>query len=570
MINTCLIQQYANTPMAYIYKEKTQNEILISNIIQEPFWRLNIPVLEGSITKDQSQMSEIENQDEQSSASEKSSEQAHPREDETKEDCESSMQDQTEEQSEQDQSKQEQEDDYHIAHPFTHSGAVILTKQEMNLKFEQLPEDAALWIEEDGKKRKIELTQDELSISFNTDLVKATLVDAQGNVLRKWSILCLAQEDGSLNDLILEDKEEQQDSQSSSLQEQSELDSSLEQQDTSQSGVNMDSSTANESDDPLEEPLENPQQSPPEQSNPFPEEGSNDTQIQQEAPIESPPSLSQRPIQAPPKQDVVIDIPINSNNSLTHSNDEVLTVKPEECEIKLSVDQKTFTAGQKVFTQNLADVQIVVSKGTLLSTEIISHDTKQTYSSFQDAAKAEQSGTFDIKATILNDNLQQQAYWTLIQVGNAIATSTTKQGKKVDVVYQMDEQGKFTAQSKSQNQKIQLYRKFEPLNNKEIQSGENLRLYLDKEPGNYQVQINGQKTDVDMEKDELGQAYLPIETKTGTNTIQLLKDGQEVFSQEIFTKATSHLNTILIAGASLCVAFMIALFVYKRKGEVCG
>lgn len=239
MINTCLIQQYANTPMAYIYKEKTQNEILISNIIQEPFWRLNIPVLEGSITKDQSQMSEIENQDEQSSASEKSSEQAHPREDETKEDCESSAQDQTEEQSEQDQSKQEQEDDYHIAHPFTHSGAVILTKQEMNLKFEQLPEDAALWIEEDGKKRKIELTQDELSISFNTDLVKATLVDAQGNVLRKWSILCLAQEDGSLNDLILEDKEEQQDSQSSSLQEPSELDSSLEQQDTSQSGVNM-------------------------------------------------------------------------------------------------------------------------------------------------------------------------------------------------------------------------------------------------------------------------------------------------------------------------------------------
>lgn len=134
----------------------------------------------------------------------------------------------------------------------------------------------------------------------------------------------------------------------------------------------------------------------------------------------------------------------------------------------------------------------------------------------------------------------------------------------------MDEQGKFTAQSKSQNQKIQLYRKFEPLNNKEIQSGENLRLYLDKEPGNYQVQINGQKTDVDMEKDELGQAYLPIETKTGTNTIQLFKDGQEVFSQEIFTKATSHLNTILIAGASLFVAFMIALFVYKRKGEVCG
>lgn len=570
MINTCLIQQYANTPMAYIYKEKTQNEILISNIIQEPFWRLNIPVLEGSITKDQSQTSENENQDEQSSASEKSSEQAHPREDETEEDCESSAQDQTEEQSEQDQSKQEQEDDYHIAHSFTHSGAVILTKQEMNLKFEQLPEDAALWIEEDGKKRKIELTQDELSISFNTDLVKATLVDAQGNVLRKWSILCLAQEDGSLNDLILEDKEEQQDSQSSSLQEQSELDSSLEQQDTSQSGVNMDSSTANESDDPLEEPLENPQQSSPEQSNPFPEEGSNDTQIQQEAPIESTPSLSQRPIQAPPKQDVVIDIPINSNNSLTHSNDEVLTVKPEECEIKLSVDQKTFTAGQKVFTQNLADVQIVVSKGTLLSTEIISHDTKQTYSSFQDAAKAEQSGTFDIKATILNDNLQQQAYWTLIQVGNAIATSTTKQGKKVDVVYQMDEQGKFTAQSKSQNQKIQLYRKFEPLNNKEIQSGENLRLYLDKEPGNYQVQINGQKTDVDMEKDELGQAYLPIETKTGTNTIQLFKDGQEVFSQEIFTKATSHLNTILIAGALLCVAFMIALFVYKRKGEVCG
>lgn len=557
--------------MAYVYKEKTQNEILISNIIQEPFWRLNIPVLEGSITKDQSQTSENKNQDEQSSASEKSSKQDHPREDETKEDCESSAQDQTEEHSEQDQLEQEREDDYQIAHPFTHSGAVILTKQEMNLKFEQLPKDAALWIEEDGKKRKVELTQDELSISFNTDLVKATLVDAQGNVLRKWSILCLAQEDGSFNDLILEGKEEQQDSQSSSLQEPSELDSSLEQQDTSQSEAHMDSSAPNNSDDPLEEPLENPQQSPPEQTNPFPEEGSNDTQIQQQqAPIESPPSVPQPPIQSPPKQDVVIDNSIHANNSLTHSNDEVLTVKPEKCEIKLSVDQKTFMAGQKVFTQNLADVQIVVSKGTILSTEIISHDTKQTYSSFQEAAKAEQSGTFDIKATILNDNLQQQAHWTLIQVGNAIATSTTKQGKKVDIVYQMDEQGKFSVQSKSQNQKIQLYRKFEPLNNKEIQSGENLRLYLDKEPGTYQVQINGQKTDVDMEKDELGQAYLPIETKTGTNTIQLFKDGQEVFSQEIFTKATSHLNTILIAGASLFVAFMIALFVYKRKGEVCG
>lgn len=557
MINTCLIQQYS-APYVYCQKNQSQHEILSNQVLQDPFWKLNFPVLEGSPAKDQFATSENDESKEQEIESSESIEQAQEDQSnkEKQEENKTSVSDQSQE--EEDLSKKE-DDDYQIAKPFTHSGAVILTQQEMNLKFEHLPEDAALWIEENGEKRKIELKQNELSIVLNTDLVKAYIVDDTGNVIRKWSILCLEQEDGSMNDLILDHKE-QEDSQLNSSQEDSGKDSSTKPQETSQT----ESSTSNESSESIkEEQLD--QQDEVKTSQEDPQQVQTPQQELMDKPTVSP------QIPEKPTQEVYVPSQVEPYDKSDLQTDKISSVSKGESKIQLLTNQKTFTPGQKVFTQNLADVQLVVDQGTILNVEVISHETKQVYSSLQEAAKAEQAGTFDIKATVLDPNLQeQQANWTVIQVGGAIATSTTTQGKQVDIVYQMDEQGQLSAKSQSHNQKIQLYRKFEPLNTNTIQSGEQLRLYLDKDPGTYQVQINGTQTDVDMEKDELGQPYLPIEAKKGTNTIKLFKDGQEVFSQEIFANATMHFKPFLITGTAILITFAIALMVYRHRGEVCA
>lgn len=562
MINTYLIQQYPNMPMAYVYSQKapSQNEAFISQIFHESFPILNIAVLEGSPAKDKAQSQANMDENERPMSSEKDAEDTQDQEESLQD-----SQNKTEEQSKEDELGKEKEDDYQIAEPFSQSGAVILTKQEMNLKFEHLPEDAKLWIEEDGEKRNVELDQNEISIAFNTDLVKAYIVDGKGNVLRKWSILCLEQEDGSINDLIL-DQEEQQDSNSSVEQQESLQDSTTSQEESSQNDSSLDSSKPNEEQQPeqSEEPLtDDPPTSqeevrPPQQEQP---------PVQQ--PQENQDPSQDLPIKPPIQEEVIRPNQIGPNNNQPSQSHEIPVVNQEECKIELQSNQKTFASGQKVFAQNLADVKLVADKGTILKVEVISQDTKQTYASLQEAAKSEQSGTFEVKATVLDHNLQeQQANWTVIQVGGTIATSTTTQGKQVDVVYQMDEQGQLSAQRKSHNQTIQLYRKFEPLKDKNIQSGEQLRLYLDKEPGNYQVQINGEPAEAHMEKDELGQPYIPIEAKTGSNTIQLFKDGQELFSQEIFANAQKHFKGYLIAATSVLIAFAIAFAVYKRRGQV--
>lgn len=564
MINTYLIQQYPNMPMAYVYSQKAppQNEAVISQIFHESFPILNIAVLEGNPAKDKAQSQDNAHENERPMSSEKDAEDTQDQEDQSQEESLQDSQNQTEEQIKEDEL--EKEDDYQIAQPFTQSGAVILNKQEMNLKFEHLPEDAKLWIEEDGEKRNVELDQKELSIAFNTDLVKAYIVDGKGNVLRKWSILCLEEEDGSIKDLILE----QEDSNSSLEQQESLQDSSTSLEENSQNDSSMDSSEPNgeqqpneeeqseESEEPLtEDPLLQEEVTPPQPEQP-----------PEQQPQENPNLSQNRPA---PQEEVARPNPIVPNRYQPSQSHEIPVVNQEECKIELQTNQKTFSSGQKVFAQNLADVKLVANKGTILKVEVISQDTKQTYASLQEAAKSEQSGTFEVKATVLDQNLQeQQANWTVIQVGGTIATSTTTQGKQVDVVYQMDEQGQLSAQRKSHNQTIQLYRKFEPLKDKNIQSGEQLRLYLDKEPGNYQVQINGKPAEAQMEKDELGQPYIPIEAKTGSNTIQLFKDGQELFSQEIFANAQKHFKGYLIAAASVLVAFAIAFTVYKRRGQV--
>lgn len=556
MINICFVEQYPITTAAYVHMERaqSQNEILISQIIQDPLWKFNLPVLEGYETKEDQNSIESNNQKEDKSSSLEQSE-----EQQSQIDSHSLSQESTEELNSEivDEDQEKEEDDYQIAKPFTHSGAVILSKQEMNLKFENLPENAVLWIEENGEKRKVELNQNELSIALNEDLVKATIIDDQGKVLRKWSILCLEEED-SIKDLIL-DLEDHSDSAMSSQQDQSIQEESKQDEDTTQDDSN-EASDASE----LNTSIESEQQTPA-------EDVQEQQDIQQDPGIDST-VVQEVPVEVSPKPDVWSPQQVDPNDmnqiqaNVISSNDK----KDEEINIKLSANQKIFDSGQKVYIENLANAKLLVNGGTITKTEVISQETKQVYSSLQDAAKAEQSGTFDVIATVLDHNLQEiKANWTVIQVGVSVATSTTTQGKKLDMVYQMDEQGKLQVQSQSYDQTIQLYRKFEPLTNSKIRSGEQLRLYLDKEPGTYQVQINGQKTEATIQKDELGQPYLPIEAKKGTNTIQLYKNGEEVFSQQIFANSSIHFKHYLFVAAGVLIAFAIALTIYKRRGQLC-
>lgn len=459
-----------------------------------------------------------------------------------------------------------------IAEPFRHSGAVILASKQMDLKFQKQPENCVLWIEENGEKRIIELNEKEITISLKEDLVRAYLQDDQGNILKKWSILCLDHDENLHADPALNLKEYEQEEDSSLSQEDSSSPQPIEPIPepvfiTSQTEGQQEEPDLNADSQASEDP--SPTEIPDEPSEPVEGADSADTpepalpqEPEEEAVADAQPASSRPDIWAP-EQVAPSELDQIRTNTIP-----IIPPISEKPQIQLVANQKRIDAGKSLYTRDLADLELGLTNGTMQSVEIHSLDTGQFYLSFKEASTSEPSGTFEVIAKYFDLSQQpHQARWTVVGIGEPVAATAAAQGRQVDTVYQVDEQGKLKAQSQSQEQKMQLYRGFEPIEAGTVQSGEELRLYLDKEPGIYEMEINGKKTEVEIRKDELGQPYLPVQPQKGTSTIQLFKNGEEVFSQDIVAHSRSHFWTLTVATAVLVLLIGAGVLFFRRHHQ---
>ena len=58
-------------------------------------------------------------------------------------------------------------------------------------------------------------------------------------------------------------------------------------------------------------------------------------------------------------------------------------------------------------------------------------------------------------------------------------------------------------------------------------------MYVNDQPGTYQIRIDGQDIQTKVEQDELGQNYLSVPVRLGSSRLRVMRDGKTVYASDL-------------------------------------
>ena len=200
----------------------------------------------------------------------------------------------------------------------------------------------------------------------------------------------------------------------------------------------------------------------------------------------------------------------------------------------LKVDKRSVQAGNRLYIKDPSALQVHVDHGSLQALEVRSHASQKVYPDLEEAVAAEQNATFDVKAKIQTEDHQSSTVsWTVIPIGNPVQSELNTRSGQLNTVFTLSEEGKIVSHVQDKSSQPVLCRGFEPVGNQALTPGETLRMYVNDQPGTYQIRIDGQDIQTKVEQDELGQNYLSVPVRLGSSRLRVMRDGKTVYASDL-------------------------------------
>ena len=230
----------------------------------------------------------------------------------------------------------------------------------------------------------------------------------------------------------------------------------------------------------------------------------------------------------------------------------------------LKANKRSFQSGNRLYIKDPSALRVHVDHGSVQAMEVRSQQSNKVYPDLEEAVKAEKYATFDVKAKIQSEDKQiSQASWTVIPIGQPVQSQIETRNGRLDNTFALSEEGKVVAYQQEKRQQPILCRGFDPVKTDDVRPGETLRMYVDDKPGLYQVRINGKEIQTSLQKDELGQSYLPVPAKLGSTKLRVLRDGKTVYTGNL--ECSNPFRSLKLVGPVLGAAAGLILDVRRRK-----
>lgn len=260
-----------------------------------------------------------------------------------------------------------------------------------------------------------------------------------------------------------------------------------------------------------------------------------------------PPALDQ--LAYPPSDQVGISSSLNKPEALLEpqkmaNNSTSSLLKPLVQELKKQATQplatvqqsnQILTQGDTLYVKDPNEIQVNVENGILQELKVRSKESRKTYTSLETAMDAEKQATFEMEVNLKSNDSDQisQAKWTIIPLGETIKQSVSLPTQEIEAFYTLENNGTLSSYRKATSpSNAILCRGFEPLENQSVYPGETLRVYVEEE-GDYDLSVNGKHQMIPVQRDELGQPYIPISVGSLKTDIALQKDGTMIYTQSL-------------------------------------
>ncbi len=200
----------------------------------------------------------------------------------------------------------------------------------------------------------------------------------------------------------------------------------------------------------------------------------------------------------------------------------------------LKVDKRSIQAGNRLYIKDPSALQVHVDHGSLQALEVRSQASQKVYPDLEEAVAAERNAAFDVKAKIQSEDHQSSTVsWTVIPIGQPVQSELNTRNGQINTVFTLSEEGKIVGHLQDKSSQPILCRGFEPVGDKSLTPGETLRMYVNDQPGTYQIRIDGQDIQTKIEQDELGQNYLSVPVRLGSSRLRVMRDGKTVYASDL-------------------------------------
>lgn len=278
------------------------------------------------------------------------------------------------------------------------------------------------------------------------------------------------------------------------------------------------------------------------------------------------PVLTEKPVQTEQPDAPVQNVQMPSVITQSESRPQSTPVKPAApVKAVLKSEGKEHASDQKLLVCDPSAIELVVENGTVTTQSYLSMDSGRRYASLEEALKNEEMPVVQLEASIAaEDGALSHNTWTLIPAGDFAQGGLNLKEAGWPARFEMNREGMLQMNSGALRlPQAMLCQGFEELGTQSVRQGEELRLYIDHPAEDLDLQLDGKSVDWMIEKDELGQTYIPIEASSDLDIVLCGSDGLiDSWSVQV---ARSNTGWLAAAAAGLGLLGLMGLRFRKRE-----